>query len=258
MTTKPLVLILSNDNYSFLWPDYLKLLKKYWKDFKFDILFNSETKSIQYSDLNILTHDNDYMGQKWGERFYNLLDNIQYNYLIVLMDDHFIYKEVHVDKIEELLKFLILHENVGYISLENQPGKKTKTNIDYLKERKLFQNYRISLQSGIWRKNYLMKILKKYESPWEFEINGSFRSNFKREKIYCVTDSIIPTHYGQLIMRGKLDENLADYFRKHEKLDINYPLEKYEKTEKINKNVLKSFFTKLKYIFNMFISLFRR
>ena len=48
----------------------------------------------------------------------------------------------------------------------------------------------------IYIKDFLIKVLKRGESPWEFELNGTQRGNSYKEKVLCLSDvQNVPFHF---------------------------------------------------------------
>ncbi len=250
-------LYLTNDKYEFLWNDFFILLLKYWKDFPYEVLINTE--SIKYENANLrLKHTTLFNKESsWSDRLIHYLNSTNEEYVILWMDDHFIYDYVDSEKISFAVNLLKDNKKIGHISFENQPGSKASKEFEFLSKRKLFSQYRISLQPGIWNKKYLLKILKKNESPWQLEISGSFRSIFLPSRIYCFNRKVIFTHGGALIMRGKLNYDIANFFIENENIDMNYPLNRYIKETRKNGVILKSL-RLLKYILDAVKSIFSR
>lgn len=50
--------------------------------------------------------------------------------------------------------------------------------------------YRVSTQGAVWRKDILAALLKKGESAWEFELNGTKRSRNLKSNFYGTTDPV--------------------------------------------------------------------
>jgi hypothetical protein len=72
-------------------------------------------------------------------------------------------------------------------------------------------DYRISTQAAFWRKEFLKEMILPGESIWEFEINGSRRSDNYEDGFYGVKRDLLP--YGHhVVQRGKWFPWEAWYF----------------------------------------------
>lgn len=257
MPSNVIFVYLTNDKYNFLWDDFFALLLKYWPKFSFEVLINTESEKYNNSNFKIRKVDSYNRNSNWSDRLIHYLNRIDEEYIILWMDDHFIYDYIDNEKINKAIKIITENKKIGHISFESQPGSKESKIFEFLSRRKFLAPYRISLQPGVWEKKYLLKILRGFESPWQLEINGSFRSNFIKKDIYCFSQKVVYTHYGALIMRGKINKNISNYFKEYENLVMNYPLEEYTKVPE-SKKVFKRIFRLLRYGIDSCISIFRR
>jgi len=77
-------------------------------------------------------------------------------------------------------------------------------------------NYLISMQPSIWRKEFLLNVLKPEYSPWDFELKGSRQIKNKETGIYI--DRAVPTVYFNAVRRGFIKTVGWEDFRKQQKL----------------------------------------
>jgi hypothetical protein len=61
--------------------------------------------------------------------------------------------------------------------------------------------YRTSLQAGFWRRSLLESLLRTGESPWQFEVAGSTRSEATAERFLAAWHNPVP--YVDVLERGK-------------------------------------------------------
>ena len=59
---------------------------------------------------------------------------------------------------------------------------------EYFTELKRGSIARINAVAALWRKDFLIKMLKRGESPWEFESNGTDRGDLATEKVLCLSN----------------------------------------------------------------------
>ncbi|MCI7801522.1 hypothetical protein [Eubacterium sp.] len=228
------LLVCSCDNYEDSWYPFFKLLKNYWPDCDMPIILNTETKKYEFDGLDIncfqLYKQNDRI--PYGQRLIDHLMRIETDYIFVLIDDFFIREPVDSDEIALYLDYIKNHSDVAAISFDSV---KDDLNIDdgelekcLLRPR--YGEYIVNLQAGIWNKEKLMSYIRKNDSPWDVEIQGTFRSYETKDKFYTLKDlSLSPINYGKKkgltwgIVRGKwVYEDVKPLFDKH---DIDVDLE---------------------------------
>jgi hypothetical protein len=171
------VLISSCDAYSILWPSFSKWFFKNWK-IECELIFVSETQ--KHPDFKtILT------GKiPWAHRNLVALSQIKSDYVFWLLEDYFLTREFHVEEMERYLNDFI-EKKMDRLQLAPQGVHK---NYDFdvkntFKPEFNYSNipanhkYSISMQPSIWRKDYILKVLNKDYTPWEFELIGSINNS---------------------------------------------------------------------------------
>lgn len=216
------IVVLSCDKNSFLWDGFFTLLDKYWTLHPQRIVLSTE--SLQYTYKNVVISNSRSTNEDWSTRLFHAICDANSEYVIIMLDDFFIKDMVAESKIEKYFDIIRKDSRIAAISLEPQPGCKTgRYASEEIVKRRRIASYRINAQPTIWRSNYLIKILRKGESPWQFEVSGTFRSFFEKGELYAVAtgdSSIIPTDKGWLVVRGVLNDTLADYYKKEEGIDL--------------------------------------
>ena len=249
------------DKYESLWYGFFSLFNKYWPDCNNDIILNTETKSYEFKGLNIRRPDVYVSGSSWSQRLLNSLNSVETPYIVMFLDDFYLKNLVDIEKLALCVQQMESNPGIKLFTFCWQPGpNKEVANFPDFELRGRFAKYRINAQIGLWRVSYLKKMLKTYENPWQFEINGSFRSSLFGGKIYSLKKNsplIFDYDWGFLIVRGKLNGKIAHYFAEHEGLNMNLPFDDF-KEEEYNfskKSRLKKLTT---YFSEMVFSLFRK
>jgi hypothetical protein len=250
-------IIFTSDKYISILPHYFTQILKYWPSFNLKTYVLTETKSINLpTNLNVTFIKKDL--QNWGERIKASLDSIKEDLVIFSLEDFLLKDFVDVSLLNEAINIIKTHKGVNFISLLPSPYKSNllKINPKFIKK-SLFDPYRINLQFSLCKKSYLKRILRNKESPWNFEIYSSFRSLFLDGKILTLNNKQKPIFnydYGFLLIKGKLNSNLNNYFREKENLLITgFPEITIEKKVKKRKF---SFFKYFRYFFEALKSLF--
>jgi hypothetical protein len=163
-------LVLSSDKYSDLWDSFYECFKKKFpKDVK--IYFGSNSKpNTNPNVLPILSGPD----KNWSESFKKILDQIDEEYLVVILEDLFFFKETSEDRWSEIEDFCI-NNKVNYFRYFFFQGH------DLVKNKNICSNldFRIPFRltvCGIWKKSTLQSLLINGETAWEFEIMGSYRA----------------------------------------------------------------------------------
>lgn len=227
------ILVNSCDSYEDAWYPFFELFKTFWKDCNYPIVLNTESKAYKDSDLDIKSYClysiNDCV--PYGKRLLEHLDRIDSEYIIMMMDDFFLRAQVDNKKLEYYLDYIAKNPEVAYISFD---AVEDDLNIDddCLQDcllRPRVGQYKVNLQSGIWRKNKLIKYIKPHENPWEFEDIGSLRSFESFDKFYTLKNlSLSPIKYGKKegltwgIVRGKWVVDDIDPLFKYHGIEIDY------------------------------------
>jgi len=125
----------------------------------------------------------------------------------------------------ELIGCVVLKDNVTCDELCTE-----KYN-DFFSIKNKNYDYLITTQVSVWRVNYLLKILRRKESAWDFEMFGTFRARFYKEIILLRNDKYdgcIDYPEGGVLWRGKLCDSVKtklsntelDQILKHEKKNV--------------------------------------
>lgn len=221
------ILVNSCDSYEDLWYPFFELFRMNWSDCRYPIYLNTETKSYTHPkempqeiiSLNYKTN------RSWSERLYSALNRIPSDYVLFLMDDYFLVDKVKSDEIIEVLGFLETNKNVANIILYplGANGSISEKNPRLIKLNKMPPNLVCCCTTSIWRKEVLLKLIRKSESPWEFEENGTQRAYKSQWDFYALEPSkandigliypfrLAPIH-GIGVLQGKWNFNNRDLF----------------------------------------------
>ena len=218
-------LLSSCDAYSDLWRPFCTQLLKYWSGFDLPIYLCTETKSFQYDGLRIEAPLQKYNTDlsSWSKRLEVLLSELPYDYFIFMIEDLLLTEEVKVEEVEKAYNYLKSDKTIGLIHLwplisANSDKKRRDNAVDSkFPEYHLIKGgmpYRINAQVAIWRKDYMLKVLRSHETAWQFEIRGSIRSRFLPDKILATKKQLFQYPEGGLLWRGKCQHEVLKFFDK--------------------------------------------
>ena len=216
MINKDLTIFVSTcDSYSDLWIPFSKCLEKY-VNVGCEVIFVSESK--KFDRYHTITPG----FLPWGERNLIALSEVKTKYVFWLFEDYFFNKKITKSDMQKYLDFAN-KKDIDRIQIS--PNFHNKDKLFFLKEYEFtpkfkFEkvshmiNYSISMQPSIWKKEYVISILNKNYSPWEFEIKGSLMN--KSDKVYI--DSSIKQHPYFNAVRKKTIYNLSYIINKIDKV----------------------------------------
>lgn len=172
------ILVNSCDIYEDAWEPQFKLFKAQWPDCPYSFILNTETKEYKGNVDNVKTICYGKNGT-WTERFEYVLNQIESPYILFTLEDYFLLNKVNVEVFEKAVAVMDNNSNVGMICLAQTNRENVATN-EYEDEN--FYSRIIDPKCMIWcriclyRKEYLLKLLKAHESIWEFEQYASYRA----------------------------------------------------------------------------------
>ena len=228
------ILLCSCDAYEDVWHPFFRLFEKYGGDLKkCNIYLNTESKSYSYKGLNIITPQLYKAGEKapWGERFIKTVDTIKEEYVLILIDDFLLRRDVDIDMFKKCIQYLDENKDVASFNLIHLDVNSVDEPSEKFPEFCIVPSgtkYRVNAQAGIWRKDLLKKSILPQESPWDWETYGNMRNDVVlKEEIYALKKGEREPYfydfyneaYGTIsaIMRGKwVVDFVEDLFREND------------------------------------------
>lgn len=217
------VLVNSCDEYEDAWLPFFTLFNKYWPDCPYRVILNTESKKINEAECLQLYPN---MNVSYGERLIKHLGYIESEYVLLLMDDFFLRRQVDAEKIHLCVEALKQNRDIAVFSFDSIPDEKNIDDKEYngFVLRPKYCRYKFNLQGGLWRKQKLISLLRQGESPWETEIKGTIRAFEDASRYYALDDiANTPIDYGKRpgltwgIVRGKwAEEDIVDFFREED------------------------------------------
>ena len=189
------------DAYSPLWKNFDILYNRYWGLNTRNILI-SETQTtmedIPHSDYDIIAQGS---GMKWGERMLKALEVVQTPYVFFILEDYYLTEPLTKDYIMDHIN--LMEKYKADKLLFDTPYPKyhlTKLSEDSLYQFNISSEYLNSVQPGLWRTEYLKKVLKPEYSPWDFEVAGNAYTASQRPTI--LLKQLEKRFYHNFIRRG--------------------------------------------------------
>lgn len=201
------ILFLSCDKYQDLWQPLFYCVRKYFKQKKYVLYLGSNTLSYEDKQIRTLLSGPD---KDWSTSLIYILDKITTPYIFIWLEDMFPIETVDMDRFNDTLTFMI-HNKAKHIQLSPyvKPDYKTDDGIYGVYEKGA--PYRTTVL-GFWEVKYLKELLISGESPWNFEVMGSYRCSFS-EGFYCCMKPLIKVLH--VVEKSKIYRNAFRYCIKH-------------------------------------------
>ncbi len=189
------VVVPSCDAYADIWPSFFETFFTRWPDCPFALYLVSNHSAFRDPRVTPLMVGAD-LG--WSANLRNALRAVPEERVLLAIDDLYPTAQVDTDSVVSLI------EEVGdfdYLRLNPYPGPRR-----VLSERvglvPAGDIYRTSTVFSVWRRRVLRDLLVEHESPWEFELNGSERSD-RFDRWFASRRWLIP--YVNLVVKRKIN-----------------------------------------------------
>lgn len=158
------------------WKPFFSLLERFWPNcpYEIDLLTDVDVEAGRGvpASVNTRIYQTDTPWCRMLSHFTGINDEI----VMLFQDDFFIHAPVQPDAIDEALEQM-RELNAGMVRLYPCPG----SNLDYGNGHFGFVTketpYRISCQVSLWRSQYLHTLSRDFNTPTEFEFQGTQLSN---------------------------------------------------------------------------------
>ncbi|MCX6312166.1 MAG: hypothetical protein NT084_11095 [Bacteroidetes bacterium] len=172
------VVVLSCDKYADIWAPFFAFFNKFWPECPYKIYLGSNT--LGFSDNKIQTIKS---GEpfNWTADTRAILEQIKEKYVIVLLEDYFLYTNVDQGTLDRCVE-MMEKEHAVFFRIGCFPSDhfsdyaydKIKGN-EWCGRTRIDAKYAINLQAGIWNREEFISLLKDDENPWQFELAGTKR-----------------------------------------------------------------------------------
>ena len=193
------ILIVSCDKYSDVWPLFFDNFFKFWKNCPLNIYLTSNNKSFNYCNVINLNTGKDI---SWSFNLKKALDEIKNKYVLLIMDDLIINKEISETFFKRICDWVDINKpNHLRLHLSNKPKKYD----NFVGKLPMKAPYKISLMPSIWNKTFLYNILDNSESAWILKLRGTKRA-FNEEGFFSLYKNFI--FCDNSIIKGKWQRSM--------------------------------------------------
>lgn len=168
------VVVSSCDKYEDAWEPFFRLFYIMEAGGVFpNIVLNTEAKQFKCDYLHIRTINTPW-AKTWSERLLNVLEQIETEFIFHVLDDFFIQSPFQEKSFADVMDYMRSHPDVGAMHLTPN-GRFPAGACDMFLERK-FDKLNITVTCVVWRRDFLMKLLRRHENIWQFEWYSTFRA----------------------------------------------------------------------------------
>ncbi len=215
------IFVSSSDSYADIWPVFFDMFKKYWPEFKGEIVLNTQEKTYQRDDLNIRCTCIG-RGKKFGETFRAGLDAVNTEHVLLIMIDYLFMGKVNHTQLEEYYQFF-QQDDLDSLCLvfQGYPNIQPTRHSDLVYVIPPAPHIMFSYQIAFWKKSMLYEMALPHENPWMSEWYGSQRAEIMQIKLVCPQKEIkrpIPYDLKGCLHQGKWLNNAVDFLK-----SLDYP-----------------------------------
>ena len=173
------ILINSCDFYIDVWDPFIKLFYIQWNSCPYPIVINSESIEYKgtYSD-KVRTVLANGKNNTWSKRLRNCLEQIKTEFVLFVLEDYFVQNPVSVDVFEHAHSLMQNNKRIGMAALSY--GRKDVDTGEFSDEffysRIIDEKNKIWCRINLYRRDYLLNLLRDHEDIWEFEQYALYRA----------------------------------------------------------------------------------
>ncbi len=217
------IIVKSCDKFSDVWRPFFILFDKFWPDCPWPIYLITETQKFVHPKVITINTSG---GSEWSAMLIYALGQIETTNVLFLLEDYFLNKTVSTDEIKRLLEAI---KNDGALCLRLYPTHSMELKTSDSEDFGVIDNqeeYLVSTQASIWKKEELLSLLVSTENVWDFERNASIRARNNQVR-FCsvwlnttlekIDKGNYPFRYLFLtsITRGKWTMKTVNFCKKH-------------------------------------------
>lgn len=205
------LVVSSCDRYSHAWPIFKFSMDKYWKDCPFSIYSTSNYYTTGIGTTIRVGEDT-----SWSDGFITALRQIPSDVIIFMLEDYWLEQKVDNEDLIRLCKY-VEDGKCDHIRLYTSEGsrkiKRESLNyeLDILNQN---EEYRGSLNAGIWNRKVLFSLLKYNSNIWDSE---HIISHGSKGLTFCTVKDMKYIVYDvskNMIEKGKFTEHAYEYMER--------------------------------------------
>lgn len=206
---------------------FFQALQDCWPDCPYLVVINTESRTYTHP-ARVHHYKSPNGSDDWGSRLRATLSTIDSQFVMMLYDDFILDAPVSHERVHDALSLLLAEPSaaVTYLIDSALPLNCTDTDDVFvpLKDR---VDYRLNSAPAIWRKQDLMDYTKAGDTPWAWEVFGSYRTWGDGRVFYSLNPKqadIYPYSHnkGGAIYRGKWVREVVERVAQKYPLNIDW------------------------------------
>jgi len=197
------------------WDPFFILFRKFWPDCPYKVYMSTDRGGR--NDVEVLKQlDN--MDRGWSSNLLSSLERMKEDRVILFLEDFFLTGKVDTDSVRRLVRH-VHDQGLGCLRMFPCPGPSAPwPHCESLGFIRRGDDYRVSTQVAVWDRRTLAALLREGETAWQFELEGSRRSDrsiMPFVSIKRVSEEIAggPVPYEIGILRGKWRRKVVDIMK---------------------------------------------
>jgi len=162
------------------------------------VYLGAQTAAADFAGVTMLLAGSD---PSWSGSLRSFLNQLDSENVLLMLEDFFLCETVETANVLEQLAGL---RRLGGAVLRLRPDPPPTIKLEgfpSLGEQHRLASFRVSLQASFWDRRALLALLRDGESPWQFELEGTLRSQAQPRGFYCTREQELP--YRHVIERGE-------------------------------------------------------
>ena len=210
--------VCSSNSYKDVWDLFYFYWNKNLSKYEIPVYFlTSEKIEITNSGYKVIYPISYNSKDPWSNRIEECLKQIDHRNIITTTEDAIINKKIDPEKFFNAL-YHFDNKNLDYVKISPfYPNKSKEKNNSFVSHAD-WELHRVNITKAIWKKNSLLKLIKKDESFNEFDMFASIRAKENNLAVEHCNFTTLP--YSEIIHGGKfnfLSKNILNEFKYFEK-----------------------------------------
>lgn len=211
MNSNIAIIIPAHDSYKDIVLIWCQALKKYWEKCPYRIFWVNGTETLPFENVNVIHsgEDSTYCG-----RILDALEVIEERYVLIWSEDYILTHRFDANRISEIVNYMEKSNSVhcrlipsGKVEMRELPIKK-------LFEIKPTKPYALSINVGIFSKEFLLSVVKREWSGWDME--KYFLGLSQQGQCFgCLYDDSNNGKMVHLVKQGAMFPNAVKTLKKH-------------------------------------------
>jgi hypothetical protein len=193
------VLVPSCDAYADLWKPFFTLFWRHWPDCPFPVYLGANRLTFDHPRVVSLASD---QGTSWANRVREHVAAVPTPYLLLVLEDFFWRRSTPTAEVLQLLDALRRLDGEMLRLTHRPPPDEPVPGAPDLGRIRPGAPFRVSTQTAFWRRSTLLELMRPGESIWQFEVDGSRRSDRWPDGFYSTRRQVLPYGY-HVVEKGK-------------------------------------------------------